>query len=117
MGPQTRFSNASGGTSAILNNLAIGTYNAGGYRLSVAGKIRAEEVKVCTGWADFVFADDYSLASLSEIEQYLKENKHLPDIPSEAEVLENGIELGAMDAKLLQKVEELTLYAIEQNKK
>ena len=68
-------------------------------------------------WADFVFASDYQLPSLPSVEEYIKHHNHLPDIPSEAEVKKNGINLGEMDAKLLQKIEELTLYLIDQNKK
>lgn len=104
----------------ILRNgeVGIGTtnYTSTGYLFSVAGKIRVEEIKVQTGWADFVFKDDYDLRSLEEVEDHISENGHLPEIPSEAEVLENGIHLGEMNAKLLQKIEELTLYLIEQNK-
>lgn len=85
--------------------------------LEVNGTIRAKEVKVETGWADFVFAPDYALPSLKEVESHIKEHKHLPGIPTEAEVLENGVSLGEMNVKLLQKVEELTLYIIQQNKK
>ncbi|MCV9387482.1 hypothetical protein [Reichenbachiella ulvae] len=69
-----------------------------------------------TGWSDFVFFDNYNLRSLDETEQFIQENQHLPDIPSEAEVTANGINLGEMDAKLLQKIEELTLHMIEMNK-
>ncbi|MDN5199904.1 hypothetical protein QQ008_00985 [Fulvivirgaceae bacterium BMA10] len=102
----------------ILNNgsVGIGTTNTSGYKLSVNGKIRAEEVKVYTGWADFVFEDDYDLKSLEEVEKYIKENKHLPDIPSAKEVEENGVNVGEMESKLLQKIEELTLYVIELDK-
>ncbi|MEL6558803.1 MAG: hypothetical protein AAFQ94_11510 [Bacteroidota bacterium] len=86
--------------------------------LEVDGKVRAEEVKVeVINWSDFVFYPDYQLRSLSEVEKFIDDNQHLPDIPSEQEVLENGIELSKMNAKLLQKIEELTLYLIEQNKK
>lgn len=67
-------------------------------------------------WSDFVFENDYDLPTLEEVEEHIAENGHLPEIPSEAEVTENGINLGEMDAKLLQKIEELTLYLIEQNK-
>jgi hypothetical protein len=89
-----------------------------GYKLAVKGKIKAQEVKVtATEWADFVFADDYMLPPLAEVEVFIQANKHLPAIPSEAEVLEKGIELGEMNAKLLQKIEELTLYTIEQEKR
>ena len=77
----------------------------------------AEEVEVTiNGWADYVFQNDYTLKPLHEVEQFIKENKHLPEVPSEKEVKENGNNLGKMDAVLLQKIEELTLYLIEQNK-
>ncbi|WP_029903166.1 hypothetical protein [Prevotella sp. 10(H)] len=79
--------------------------------------IRAKEVKIqIPDWSDFVFAKDYNLPSLSEVEKHIKEKQHLPDIPSEKEVKENGIDLGQMQAKLLQKIEELTLYVIELKK-
>jgi hypothetical protein len=67
-------------------------------------------------WADHVFSSDHQLQSLSEVENYINANKHLPDIPSAAEVKKNGYSLHDMNVKLLQKVEELTLYSIEQNK-
>ena len=86
--------------------------------LDVSQLIRAKEVKIqIPDWSDFVFAPDYNLPSLTEVEQHIKEKQHLPDIPSEKEVKENGIDLGVMQAKLLQKIEELTLYVIEQDKK
>jgi hypothetical protein len=86
------------------------------YKLSVNGNIRSKEIKVETGWSDFVFKPDYKLLTLRELESYIKENGHLPEIPNEKEVTENGVELGSMTSKLLQKIEELTLYVIEQNK-
>lgn len=67
-------------------------------------------------WFDYVFDNDYKLMSLSELEQFIKTKKHLPEIPSEKEVKENGINLGEMQGKLLLKIEELTLYIIEQEK-
>ena len=86
-------------------------------KLAVNGRIHAKEVKVdLNGWSDFVFENTYELITLEEVENYIVEHKHLPEIPSEAEVMENGINLGEIDAKLLQKIEELTLYLIEQNK-
>jgi hypothetical protein len=86
-----------------------------------AKKIYAEEVEVRLDamdkyWFDYVFYEDYKLMSLSELEQFIKTNKHLPEIPSEKEVKENGINLGEMQGKLLLKIEELTLYIIEQEK-
>jgi len=84
------------------------------HELDVNGTIRAKEIKVETGWSDFVFEKDYNLKSLEDLEAYIAENKHLPEIPTEAEVKENGISLGEMNAKLLQKIEELTLYTLLQ---
>ncbi len=86
------------------------------YKLSVEGKVRAHEIKVYTTWADYVFEDDYDLPSLEEVEEHIKTKGHLKDIPSAKEVDENGIEVGEMNKLLLQKIEELTLYVIEQNK-
>lgn len=102
----------------IDGNVSIGTVTSqDGYNLSVQGKIITDEVKVTLdGWPDFVFKDNYALKDLVEVENYIKINNHLPHIPSEREVLENGIQIGEMNAKLLQKIEELTLYMIELNK-
>lgn len=98
-------------------HIGMGTVNPGDYRLAVNGKIRATEIKVDTGWADFVFEDDYELRSLSEVESFIEENGHLPEIPSAEEVEAEGVSLGEMDSKLLQKIEELTLYMIEMEKR
>lgn len=99
-------------------NVGIGTIETGTHKLAVDGTIGAREIVVETGtWSDFVFDKNYELKDLNEVENFIQENNHLPDIPSEKEVLENGVALGEMDAKLLQKIEELTLYMIEQNKK
>lgn len=109
----------SGGTSYIDGgNLGIGTTDTKGFKLGVQGKIAAEEVKVAmySNWADFVFENSYNLPTLKEVEQHIKDKGHLKDIPSASEVKENGIFLGEMDSKLLQKIEELTLYTIEQQK-
>lgn len=102
--------------SLVKGKLGIGTTNPGSWKLAVNGNIRAKEVKVETGWSDFVFENDYNLPTLEEVEKYINEKRHLKDIPSAEEVAENGIFLGEMDAKLLQKIEELTLYAIQQEK-
>jgi len=99
-------------------NVGIGTTNTRGFKLAVNGNIGADEIQVKANyWSDFVFNDDYKLKDLEEVESFIEKNNHLPDIPSEQEVKDKGINLGDMDAKLLQKIEELTLYMIEQNKK
>jgi len=85
------------------------------YKLSVNGQIKSKGIRVQSNWYDFVFKPDYRLMNLGELNSYIKENGHLPDIPTEGEVRENGIELGEIASKLLQKVEELTLYVIQQN--
>jgi hypothetical protein len=96
-------------------NVGVGTTNPL-HKLAVNGTIRAKEIIVDTDWSDFVFEDDYELRSLEEIESYIKANGHLPEVPSEKEVKEHGVNLGEMQAKLLQKIEELTLYTIQQQK-
>ncbi len=85
-----------------------------GYKLAVKGKILAEEIKVETGWADYVFKEGYDLPSLAEVEQHIMEKGHLINIPAAEEVEENGIQLGEMNKLLLEKIEELTLYTLQQ---
>ena len=97
-------------------NVGIGTTNPQ-YLLSVKGTVGAQEFIVTnTGWSDYVFRPDYRLRPLSEVSQYIQANGHLPDIPTEAEVKEKGVSIGDMQAKLLAKVEELTLHMIQQEK-
>lgn len=96
-------------------NVGIGTTNPT-QKLSVNGTIRAKEVIVDSGWSDYVFAPNYRLAPLSEVEQHIKTEGHLPGIPSASDVAEHGVTVGEMQAKLLAKVEELTLHVIEQEK-
>ena len=107
--------------------LLIGNYNqyptctdCDDYRVFIKNGIRTEKVKVdvasANGWADYVFKKDYKLNSLESVEKHIEEKGHLPNIPSAKEVKENGINLGEMDAKLLEKIEELTLYVIQLNK-
>lgn len=90
-----------------------------GYKLFVEEGILTEKVKVAVkttaNWADYVFAEDYKLMPLTEVEQFTKENKHLPNVPSAKQMVENGLDVAQMDAKLMEKVEELTLYLIEQH--
>ncbi|WP_291287725.1 hypothetical protein [Flavobacterium sp.] len=103
--------------SFMYGNVGIGLVNPTN-KLDVNGTIHSKEVKVdLSGWPDYVFKKEYNLPTLEEVEKHISEKGHLKNIPSEEEVLKNGINLGEMNAKLLQKIEEMTLYMIEQNKK
>ena len=100
------------------NNVGIGTLNPI-HELSVNGTIQAKELIVTTlaaDWPDFVFDPEYKLTSLHELDKYIESEKHLPGVPSANEISERGIKVGEMNAILLQKVEELTLYVIELQK-
>lgn len=100
----------------INGNVGIGTTKPTS-RLTVAGNIASREVKVTVdAGADFVFEDNYTLPSLDAVDKYIRENKHLPEIASADEMKKEGINLSEMNIKLLQKIEEMTLYMIEQNK-
>ncbi|WP_406845365.1 hypothetical protein [Flavobacterium soyae] len=97
-------------------NLGLGTMNPTS-KLTVAGNINSREVKVTVdAGADFVFENNYNLLSLNALDKYIRENKHLPEIASADEMKKEGINLSEMNIKLLQKIEELTLYTIEQQK-
>lgn len=107
------------GTKSYMNELRIGsTAGATGYLLSVAGKIICTELRVAntTSWPDYVFADNYRLRSLEEVARHIQTEKHLPGVPSAAEVAENGIEVGEMQKVMMEKIEELTLYLIDLKK-
>ncbi len=97
-------------------NVGIGT-SAPQSLLAVAGLVTAQRIKVTsTGWADYVFDAGYKLPSLAEVENYINTKKHLPEIPSEEEIMKEGLDLGSMQQKQMQKIEELTLYLIIQQK-
>lgn len=91
------------------------------YKLFVKDGIRTEKVKVdiaaTNGWADYVFAKDYKLMPLKELDRFINTNGHLPEVPTTEEAIKNGIELKEMNILLLKKIEELTLYTIEQQKR
>ena len=89
-----------------------------GYSLSADGKVICEEVTVSlkANWPDYVFSKDHDLPSLRSVNNFIKENGHLPEMPTASEVEKNGIDLGSMNASLLKKIEELTLYVIELEK-
>ncbi|HSZ33160.1 MAG TPA: hypothetical protein VK772_07605, partial [Puia sp.] len=99
-----------------LDYIGIGTANPQSL-LAVAGTITSQKVKVTqSGWSDYVFDSAYALRPISEVEEFIRQNKHLPEIPSASEVKKDGIDIGANQALMLKKIEELTLYVIEQNK-
>ncbi|MBP0613790.1 hypothetical protein J8J42_12145 [Chryseobacterium sp. cx-311] len=112
--------------SSVTNRVGIGTnlINASsqsGYRLFVKDGIKTEKVKVevaaSNGWADYVFNDDYKLMPLEDLDRFIKTNRHLPEVPTTEQAIANGIELKEMNILLLKKIEELTLYTIEQQKR
>ncbi|MGX1931321.1 hypothetical protein [Flagellimonas sp. 2504JD4-2] len=111
------------GDFAVMSLLASGRVGIGttapDSKLAVKGKIHAEEVKVdlSVPGPDYVFEEDYDLKPLEEVQNYIKAHGHLPNIPSAMEMEANGIQLGAMNMKLLEKIEELTLYILKQEKK
>jgi len=97
-------------------NIGIGTVSPD-YKLDVVGVVRAYSVQVSTAkTADFVFDNDYKLRPLSDVESFITANKHLPEVAPAAEMKEKGVDVADMQIKLLQKVEELTLYVIQQQK-
>ena len=108
------------GTNRMLiqnnGNIGIGTASPA-YKLDVNGTIRANEIIVNTTGADFVFAEDYQLRPLSEVKTFIQENKHLPEIKSAQEMQENGVGVNELQTQLLQKIEELTLYLIQQEER
>jgi hypothetical protein len=82
------------------------------FKLDVCGAIRAREVRVQTGWCDYVFADGYKLPALYDVEAFIKKNRHLPDVTPGYEIESNGLEVGQVSAQMIKKIEELTLYVI-----
>jgi len=109
--------NSNGNTWFNGGNVGIGT-SFPDSKLTVKGMVHAEEVQVdlSVPGPDYVFKEDYDLRTLEETQDYINEHGHLPNIPSASEMEENGVELGSMNMKLLEKIEELTLYVIELKK-
>lgn len=111
--------NLSDANYAKYGTVGIGTNDTKGHTLGVRGDIIAEKIQVALysgGWPDYVFSKGYKLDSLSKIENYIFKNNHLPNLPCAKDIEQNGYDLANMDAKLLEKIEELTLYMIEMNK-
>ncbi len=99
-------------------NIAIGTTNPDTFKLAVDGAIKAKEIRVNTpNWPDYVFEPDYQLMPLEKLDQFIQKNGHLPDIPDKNKAEKEGIPIGEMQKKFLEKMEEFTLYLIEINKK
>lgn len=102
----------------VYNTMQVGSRHISGYALSVDGKIATREVMVTvSGWPDYVFLPGYRLQSLDELDRYIHRNRHLPGIPKAGEVEANGVELGELNKKLLEKMEEMTLYVIDLHKR
>ncbi|GAA3912531.1 hypothetical protein GO495_25305 [Chitinophaga oryziterrae] len=108
--------NSVGDSYFNAGSVAIGTTTPGEYKLAVKGTIGAMRLKVTQTWADFVFDSAYQLPTLEEVALHVKTYKHLPGIPSEKEIAEKGLDVGEMQQKQMQKIEELTLYMIELKK-
>lgn len=102
----------------VSGNVGIGTTDTKGYRLAVNGSaiFTSAFVKAYSNWPDYVFTRDYRLLPLDSVSRYIEANHHLPDIPSADSVATSGLNLGEGQALLLKKIEELTLYLIEQKK-
>jgi hypothetical protein len=100
-------------------NIGIGTSTTNGYKLAIAGNVIAEEivVKLKSDWPDYVFKSDYEKPKIEQLENFINKNGHLPNIPDAEEINKQGVNIGEIQKKLLTKIEELTLYLIEQNKK
>jgi len=99
-------------------SVSIGGYHTGSFTLAVEGSIGARRIKITENpfdWYDHVFAEDYNLMSIEDLSIYIKEYQHLPEIPTQEDVNNDGLDLGEINAKLLLKVEELTLYIIQLN--
>ena len=114
------WTNAGANLNYTAGMISIGTATApAGYKLAIGGKVVCEEVvvKLQANWPDYVFETDYQLPTLEELQLFIAEHKHLPGIPAANEVTTNGVSLGDMNAKLLKKIEELTLYLIDQDKR
>ncbi|MFL9485741.1 hypothetical protein ACI6Q2_23385, partial [Chitinophagaceae bacterium LWZ2-11] len=106
------------GITQKSGNVGIGTTTPGSYKLAVEGTIGARKLKITqvSPWPDYVFDSSYTLTPLAQVEQFIKDNKHLPDVPSAKEVTDKGLDVGDNQAVLLKKIEELTLYMIEMKK-
>jgi hypothetical protein len=104
------------GVSTSTFPTTVGTADVSNYKLFVKGGILTDELRIRTGWADYVFSSDYNLKSLKEIENFIKENGHLPNVPSSRVIENEGLSVGEIVRIQQEKIEELTLHLIEQDK-
>jgi hypothetical protein len=109
----------SGGILTHAGNVGIGTAATGTFKLAVEGKIGAREIQItkASAWPDYVFEAGHKLPSIEEVDRFIKANKHLPDVPSAADIRKDGHQLGEMDLIFLRKIEEMTLYLIDHNER
>lgn len=119
-GNRERMRITTNGNLVVHNKMSIGTSQIpSGYRLAVDGRIICEELKVklSQSWPDYVFGKDYELPTLEEVDRHIRQEGHLPGIPAAAEIeADGGIDMGEMQRRMMEKIEELTLYVIELNK-
>ncbi len=111
-----RFSIRPNGPIFLQGSVGVNTINTTGYALAVNGNIRSKEVIVQTNWADYVFEKDYPLMSLAQVENFIHQHGHLPNIPPAVEVEEHGLALGDIQRRMMEKIEELTLHLIRLQK-
>jgi len=104
-------------TISPSGNVGIKTSPSATYELNVCGQIRAKEVRVQSGWCDYVFNEDYNLLSLEEVKEFIAKNKHLPDVTPGTKIESEGLDVGITSSQMIRKIEELTLYMIEMNDK
>lgn len=117
--PPSHWQLSNGTLHNTTGNFAIGSTDTKGYKLAVGGQAVAEKIRVIKqeNWADYVFEPEYALPGLPEVEKHIQEFGHLQNVPSAKHITENGYDLSDMDAVLLEKIEQLTLYLIAQDKK
>jgi hypothetical protein len=94
-------------------SVSIGTTTTTTHKLTVNGSIRAKEIRVNTGWADYVFDKDYKLMKLEDVKRFIDKNKHLPGLPAASVLQKNGVDISKMQTKMMEKIEELTLYILQ----
>lgn len=107
-----------GCVTSVTNYSKLATTTLSDYKLFVGGGVISDRIKVLYEgvWPDYVFSSEYTLMPLSKVEEYINANHHLPNVPSAEAIKKDGVDMGEMNAKLLEKIEELTLYTIEQQK-